>query len=115
MKATTLLFCAWVLMHPYYAPEDASRLRLIWSSVWDRNTWVIARIFSSEEACRSVEYREFDAWRNIEPQTPYQSREWAARVRVTCLPSELIVPPADTGQRPNPDALRWHNEHVFKG
>jgi hypothetical protein len=27
----------------------------------------------------------------------------------------LNAPPADTGQRPNPDALRWHYEHVFRG
>lgn len=26
-----------------------------------------------------------------------------------------IVPPSDVGQRPNPDALRWHNDNCFKG
>ncbi len=30
------------------------------------------------------------------------------------LDGHHIAPPVDKGQRPNPDALRWHNEHVFK-
>lgn len=31
------------------------------------------------------------------------------------LDGHLIVPPVDADQRPDPGALRWHNETVFKG
>ena len=31
------------------------------------------------------------------------------------LHGQTIAPPPDLRQRPDPDALTWHNEHCFRG